>query len=375
MSLLTRKTWYSSLQSIRGISVIAVVLFHLNETLFSGGYLGVDIFFTISGFVVLNSVLVKVKNNKFSFNDFFYKRFMRLQPAALVCIIFSLIMAIIFLLPFGTKSSFLGGIFSSLGIMNFWLLRISQDYFASPSDHNLFMQFWSLSIEEQYYLIFAIILSFANSLKKIYLIDFFLMILTTSSISFFVFSSYSFSNPFLYFNTFGRIWEIALGALVLSFADQLIKYSNIRKFLEEKDLLSNIFLFRKKINFNMLLIILLIPILFLGQPSKIWVLGLTFFTALYLFFLRFIDNFLFYENSKISNQMQNNHSFSLATFLEKIGEISYSIYLWHWPIFYLFKMYFPIYYSNPFISYSVLILIVFIFGKLSHKYLELKFRV
>ena len=372
--LINLKRWYPSLQSIRGASVIAVVLFHLNEELFSGGFLGVDIFFTISGFVVLNSVLNKCINGEFSLKQFIYKRFIRLQPAALFCIIISLLLATFFILPFGYKSSFLGGFFSSFGLMNLWLLRISQDYFATPSDHNLFMQFWSLSIEEQYYFIFGILMTIASIFKKRSVIDFSLFFLVTLSILCFILSKNSFSHPFVYFNPLTRIWEISIGALALSLADRFLKLKNFINFSFIKKLFSFFDNLNEKISFEIILLLFLIPLIFLGQATKFWVLTLTLITTLYLFILRVFDGYNLERNHKIICDNNSQNFFRPVTYLEKVGEISYSIYLWHWPIFYFFKLYFPIYYSNPLLSYIFLMAFVLFIGHLSHRYLELHFK-
>lgn len=371
---ITFKRWYPSLQSIRGASVISVVLFHLNEELFPGGFLGVDIFFTLSGFVVLNSVLTKCINGKFSLKQFIYKRFIRLQPAALFCILISLLLATFFILPFGHKGSFLGGFFSSFGLMNLWLLRISQDYFASPTDHNLFLQFWSLSIEEQYYFIFGILMTISSIFKKRFLIDLSLLFLLTLSILFFIFSKNSFSHPYVYFNPIARIWEITIGALSLSLADRFLKFKN----LANVSIIKKIFLFfqnlKEKISFEIILVLLLIPVIILGQPTKFWVLTLTLITAAYLYYLRIFDVYDLKINQKKICVNNSQNTFRPVSFLEKVGEISYSIYLWHWPIFYFFKLYFPIYYNKPLLSYCFLIAFVLFIGNLSHKYLEFNFR-
>ena len=97
------KTRRTDIDTLRGISVISVVIFHINNSLFPNGYLGVDLFFVISGYVIAKSIISNLKNGNFSFYKFYLKRIRRILPALLIVLSTSLIIAVIILLTADLK--------------------------------------------------------------------------------------------------------------------------------------------------------------------------------------------------------------------------------------------------------------------------------
>jgi peptidoglycan/LPS O-acetylase OafA/YrhL len=148
------------IQVLRGLAVIAVVLFHVNQNHFSLGYLGVDVFFVISGFVV-TPLILRIFNNKpnqnlsnYSLKDFYIGRFYRLAPALVSTILISGFV-IILLDPFANQQSFARQAVSALLLVgNFAAYKYSGDYFSPIS--NPLVHTWSLSVEEQIYIFFTI---------------------------------------------------------------------------------------------------------------------------------------------------------------------------------------------------------------------------
>ena len=145
------------IQVLRGLAVISVVLFHINKNFFSLGYLGVDVFFVISGFVVTPLILrifneqPNQKQKIYTLKDFYVGRFYRLAPALASTIIISGFM-IILLNPFNNQQSFARQAISALVLIgNFAAYKYAGDYFSS--DPNPLVHTWSLSVEEQIYLI------------------------------------------------------------------------------------------------------------------------------------------------------------------------------------------------------------------------------
>ena len=204
------------IDGLRAIAVIAVIINHLNKNLLENGYLGVDIFFVISGFVITRSLLLNSKEQKLSdfIIDFYQKRIKRIVPAL---IFFVLIMSLlIFLFIPLPGPSLKTGIFSLIGLSNIFLYNQSIDYFASSADLNIFTNTWSLGVEEQFYIVYPFLFWFIFKKKNIQLSRKYLIYLM-SSISFISFVSfiyfYYFNFNAAYYLTPMRFWEMGLGCL------------------------------------------------------------------------------------------------------------------------------------------------------------------
>ena len=141
-------TYRKDIDGLRFIAVLAVVINHLNNKILPMGYLGVDIFFVISGYVISMSILnSKVISLKSFLISFFNKRVKRILPALIFYVLITGILTS-FVVPI-PGPSLKTGIFSMVGISNFFLYSQSIDYFASESYLNTFTNTWSLSVEEQ----------------------------------------------------------------------------------------------------------------------------------------------------------------------------------------------------------------------------------
>ena len=154
------------IQSLRGIAVILVFLFHLNQELFTYGFIGVDIFFVISGFVITKIIYEKLDLNNFSLKDFYVSRILRLIPALffmVITVVFFILLT--YRLQANPDTQINTGLFSLVGLSNFYLLFLKNDYFNS-FDENVFEHTWSLAIEFQFYLILPIFLFFLYKFVK-----------------------------------------------------------------------------------------------------------------------------------------------------------------------------------------------------------------
>nr|WP_246820324.1 MULTISPECIES: acyltransferase family protein [unclassified Corynebacterium] len=155
------------LDGLRGLAVLAVVIYHFFGDILPGGYLGVDMFFVLSGFLI-TSLLVREFNatGRISLKDFWIRRFRRILPAALV--VLSICTAIVALiggdLAVGIRQQFLGTFFF---VNNWTQIATSQTYFA-PNEVQVFAHYWSLAVEEQFYLIWPLLMFgvFAISRRK-----------------------------------------------------------------------------------------------------------------------------------------------------------------------------------------------------------------
>jgi len=159
-----RLKYRPEIDGLRAISVIAVLIYHSNlsffgKYFFNGGFIGVDIFFTISGYLI-GSIIISELNiyGKFSYKDFLIRRIRRILPVLFFIIIISLIFAYVYLLPDDfidiSKSILSTSLFSS----NYYFSLVGDAYDSVDSKFIPFLHTWSLSVEEQFYILFPIIL-------------------------------------------------------------------------------------------------------------------------------------------------------------------------------------------------------------------------
>lgn len=159
------KLYRNEIDGLRAIAVMAVILNHLDHSLIQSGFLGVDIFFVISGFVITSSLARFSREATFwqFCGNFFEKRVKRLLPTLLFCVLVTGLL-ICYLNP-NPSASIRTGIFSLFGLSNVFLFLKDSDYFAQSSSANVFTQTWSLSVEEQFYLLFPIMVWSTGYLK------------------------------------------------------------------------------------------------------------------------------------------------------------------------------------------------------------------
>ena len=148
------------IQSLRGIAVLLVLLHHAKVPPFQGGYLGVDIFFVISGFLITNLLARAVQGGTFSFRDFYWRRARRLLPAAYVTILACVLLSP-FLLTDLEMADFVKQVFGAVTFTANIVLWLQTGYFERAAELKPLLHTWSLSIEEQYYLILPAVLVFA----------------------------------------------------------------------------------------------------------------------------------------------------------------------------------------------------------------------
>ncbi|QYO77785.1 acyltransferase family protein [Devosia salina] len=142
------------IDGLRAIAVLAVIAFHASPGLLGSGYLGVDIFFVISGYVITGYLVRAPKRGLTSYVlDFYSRRIRRLLPALLLCILVTA-WAFVLVTTRPPKDVFDTGAWALLGLSNIQLFLASQDYFALEAGLNPFTHTWSLGVEEQYYLIY-----------------------------------------------------------------------------------------------------------------------------------------------------------------------------------------------------------------------------
>ncbi len=165
MDLPVRSGFISGIEAMRGIAVIAVILYHFDTNLIPSGFLGVDLFFIISGFVITKS-LYKIKAECISeYLLYFYNaRLKRIFPALVVFVFFTFVLLAL-TEQFNIIELRTGGL-SLLGLSNLYMIKVQDNYFDLDQGFNVFNHTWSLGVEEQFYLLLPIIFFFLKSHQK-----------------------------------------------------------------------------------------------------------------------------------------------------------------------------------------------------------------
>jgi peptidoglycan/LPS O-acetylase OafA/YrhL len=215
-----KNSYRPEIDGLRAIAVFSVIFYHADlqlfgKKLFSGGFLGVDIFFVISGYLITSIIFKEIYfTNKFSFTKFYEKRIRRIIPPFIFVILCSLPFAYYALLP-SFLIEFSKSIISSVFfISNFYFYSEENNYWKESSKEIPFLHTWSLSIEEQFYIIFPIIIFIIYKLfrKKIIFIVFFGILLSL------LFNLYNKSNPLLnFYMPHTRAFELLLGSTLSYF--------------------------------------------------------------------------------------------------------------------------------------------------------------
>lgn len=289
---------------LRAVAVIIVCLYHFNVPFFSGGFVGVDIFFVISGFLMTGIIYKGIDSKSFSFKDFYIKRAKRIIPALLFIGIFiCLLSSILFYeaeIKQNGKNVFLGITFVSN--IYYWLYT---DYFNPASHNNIFLHSWSLSVEWQFYVLYPVLIySIKSYIKNRYRLGIILGILTIASFLLCVLISKDYNN-FTFYMLPTRAWEMTLGGLAFVYSEKMRKY---------------LFQFKNILTFIAILLIVFSFISF--NNATLWPSSLTLIPTLSTFIIIALhSDFKFYQNKIV----------------QFFGNISYSLYLWHWPIFVIFS--------------------------------------
>tara|TARA_A100001015_G_scaffold49848_1_gene54971 strand:+ start:50 stop:574 length:525 start_codon:yes stop_codon:yes gene_type:complete len=155
----------SEIDGLRALAVFPVVFFHAEFELFRGGYVGVDIFFVISGYLITSLILKDIKNNNFSLLNFYERRARRILPALFLIFFFISILSFLFLTRSELSGYFKSLISSLFFYSNFYFWKASP-YFESTADSQPLLHTWSLSIEEQFYIFFPLVLILAYQFLK-----------------------------------------------------------------------------------------------------------------------------------------------------------------------------------------------------------------
>jgi len=304
-------TYRPEIDGLRAIAVVAVILYHAQITLldyqpFKGGFIGVDIFFVISGYLITSIILKElITTGSFSFQYFYERRVRRILPALLFVMLMSLPLAWMHLMPVSFVD-FSKSILYSLGFSsNFYFHYSGQEYGAANGLFKPFLHTWSLSVEEQFYIIFPLVLFFLFKYFKTFLI-YILILIFLLSLGFADWYSKNYQSTSFYF-LHTRTWELLAGSI--------LAYSEIKLGHRSKNQTLNLIL--PSVGLIMIILNIIFFNLDFNHPS-IFTLPAVAGVCIIIWFSHKDDFVTRILASKL---------------FVGIGLISYSLYLWHYPIF------------------------------------------
>jgi peptidoglycan/LPS O-acetylase OafA/YrhL len=301
---------------MRGIAVLLVVLFHSGVPGFGGGFIGVDVFFALSGYLITGIILNEIaKRGKLSFQNFYARRARRLLPAAGLVVVSTLLLILLMYSPLELAKYAKWASYTSLYASNFAFMRSASNYFASDVSTNPYLHTWSLAVEEQFYLFWPglIVLTLMATKARRHLATV-LVVMSAASLVLCVWLTH-YRAPWAFFSLPTRAWEFGLGGLGCMVPAELLSRRRnlvvVTGWLGFVAVLAGAFLFMPQTAFPgfsaLLPVVGTIAILLAWFSEHRWgpiaVLGIE--------------------------------------PLQYLGRLSYSWYLWHWPILLLATLRFP----------------------------------
>jgi peptidoglycan/LPS O-acetylase OafA/YrhL len=331
------------IDGLRALAVLPVIMFHAGFETFSGGFVGVDVFFVISGYLITTIILAELQQEKFSIINFYERRARRILPALFLIMLSSFVFGFFLLMPDEFKN--LGQSFVATSLFsNNILLGLTSGYWDLASEFKPLLHTWSLGVEEQYYVIVPVLLLIFWKIARggiIYL----LWLIFLGSL-FFAVLLINISPKWSFYLLPTRAWEICIGALAAIYST---KYSRV---IDDFKYSGSISLF------GLILIILSILVFDSTVLSPGFLLLVpTMGAVLIITFCR--------PNSIAFSVLGNR----VMVFL---GLLSYSLYLWHQPIFAFLRAY-SVEHPSSF-SFLALIPLVFFLSYITWKFVESPFR-
>jgi peptidoglycan/LPS O-acetylase OafA/YrhL len=205
------------IQGLRAIAILLVVLYHADVPRVDGGYIGVDVFFVISGYLITGQLVRELATTgRISLSEFYLRRVRRLLPSAVVVILSTLLVARAFAPPLFTIPLSVDAIFAALYTLNYRLAAEGINYQNAGASPSAFQHLWSLGVEEQFYICWPLLIIFAVLVTHRWWRDLLpLMFLGVVGVSLYI-SQYLLATdaPMSYFSVESRAWEFGIGALL-----------------------------------------------------------------------------------------------------------------------------------------------------------------
>ncbi len=300
------------IDGLRAIAVLSVILFHIDKALIPGGFIGVDIFFVISGYLISLNILKDLERGRFSIADFYRRRIKRIAPPMLIVVAVTLVTAQWLILPEDAEKAAQSGLWSLLSLANvyFWLYQ-DTSYFAAASSELPLLHLWSLGIEEQFYIFWPLILMAAYRPTRA---KGFFAVAALIGLGSFVIGEWLFDRApsFVYYMLPTRAGELLMGGLIAFFVLRHVGHRVPQKAVAPMAVI------------GLLLLVFSFFMLSEGQVFPgLRAIPPTLGTALLIF----------------AGHCNHNIVSRLLALrpLVWVGLISYSAYLWHWPLLAFFR--------------------------------------
>ena len=301
------------IQGLRGISVLLVVFYHTN-LLFKGGFIGVDVFFVISGYVIMSSLLNEYQNhNAISLKNFVSRRINRLLPASTIVVIFTLLASIFIFSPFSEQGQIAKTSISSTFFSANLYFVLQNSY--SALINNPFRHMWSLGVEEQFYLFLilsiTLIFHFSHNKKSIpnRILGFTIATGLISFVANLIFAAgiriLPLPTRIAFFSPLTRIWELQLGVIAAFIPTKYLHRIKLSLTAEFSAVCGITLIFFSALKFNS----------FTAFPGP-YALGPT---------LGGLGVVIFANHTRFVSPLLSSKP------LRYLGDVSYSWYLWHWP--------------------------------------------
>jgi peptidoglycan/LPS O-acetylase OafA/YrhL len=336
------------IDGLRAIAVIPVILFHAGFQRFSGGFVGVDVFFVISGYLITTIILSEKQKGTFSLINFYERRARRILPALFLVMFVSLPFAYFWLVP-SDHLSFSQSLVSVASFSSNILFWLESDYFDAAAEMKPLLHTWSLAVEEQYYLLFPLFLMLVWRYRKRWIFAT-VLILGVVSLSLAQWGALNRPVPTFYLLP-TRAWELMIGAIA---AFYLLYGKSNNEIVEDNRFVSELL--------GLLgLALIYISIVFIDKGTP--------FPSLYALLptVGVILIILFSSRVTLIGRLLGTR------ILVGIGLISYSLYLWHQPLF-AFARHKNTNEPGQW-EYLLLIAMTFLLAYISWRYLERPFRI
>ncbi|MCP5420053.1 MAG: acyltransferase [Gammaproteobacteria bacterium] len=330
------------IDGLRAIAVLAVIFFHADLFRMTGGFIGVDVFFVISGYLITTILIEEIERNRFSILNFYERRARRIFPVLGVVLLVTTLAAFV-LMPAYLLRSYSKSLVSVSVFLSNVFFYLTSGYYSTASAEKPLLHTWSLAVEEQYYVFFPILLSMLWFIgRKCFAI--FLLILSVASFLFSQYLLFKQAGDANYYLIFSRVWEPLAGSL--------IAVTGICRLSVGKDI--------KNILGYVGATLIIGSIVFLDRSTPAPSLFTLFPVIGACLVIMFCDN-----TTAIGKVLANR-------FLVGMGLISYSLYLWHQPIFAFIRMKTIGEPSDK--AFIGAIALIFVLSVLSYQYVERPFR-
>ena len=335
------------IDGLRAVAITAAVLFHARVPGFDGGFVGVDVFFVISGFLITRMLLAELnETGKIDFFEFYARRIRRLFPALIAVVVVTLALGTLVLSAAGERQELSVSAAATVGfVANIYFSRLQDFYFAGPAEWIPLLNMWTLSVEEQFYLVWPALLVAASIIARItknHMLSIVAMMLFTvfiASLAVFLWGATA-EPAAAFYLTPTRVWEFALGGALAVAGESLRRLERIAGIAAIAGLLA---------------IVVSVAIFRLGLPYPVVILSAAFGATSVI--------------AGVSAKPDSLAGRVLAAVpVVVVGKLSYSWYLWHWPLLALVRLH---YFGEPNLTRDLLVAFGSLgFAALTYTFLE-----